>query len=169
MSWTSGALVERLPNGLTLVAQRDRSAPAVAVITHVLAGFFDEPDEWQGISHVLEHMFFKGTPRRGVGKIAQETKALGGYLNASTSYDRTLYYVVLPAENLSAALDIQADALRNATLDPAELARELRVIIEEAKRKLDSPGAVAGETLHELLYDHHRIRRRSEEHTSELQ
>jgi zinc protease len=159
MSWTSGACVERLPNGLTLVAQRDVSAPAVAVITHVRAGFFDEPDEWQGISHVLEHMFFKGTPRRGVGKIAQETKALGGYLNASTSYDRTLYYVVLPVGNLAAALDIQADALRNATLDPGELARELRVIIEEAKRKLDSPAAVAGETLHELLYDHHRIRR----------
>jgi zinc protease len=159
MTWTSGAVVERLPNGLNLVAQRDPSAPAVAVITHVRAGFFDEPDEWQGISHVLEHMFFKGTPRRAVGKIAQETKALGGYLNASTSYDRTLYYVVLPVENLAAALDIQADALRNATLDPAELARELRVIIEEAKRKLDSPGAVAGETLHELLYDHHRIRR----------
>jgi zinc protease len=168
MSWTSGALVERLPNGLTLVAQRDPSAPAVAVITHVRAGFFDEPDEWQGISHVLEHMFFKGTPRRGVGKIAQETKALGGYLNASTSYDRTLYYVVLPVENLAAAIDIQADALRNATLDPGELARELRVIIEEAKRKLDSPAAVAGETLHELLFDHHRIRRWRIGHEAQL-
>ncbi|HET7041858.1 MAG TPA: pitrilysin family protein [Gemmatimonadales bacterium] len=159
MTWTSGAVVERLPNGLTLVAQRDPAAPAVAVVTHVRAGFFDEPDEWQGISHVLEHMFFKGTARRGVGRIAQETKALGGYLNASTSYDRTLYYAVLPARNLAAALDIQSDALRAPALDPAELAKELRVIIEEAKRKLDSPGAVAGETLHELLYDQHRIRR----------
>ena len=159
MTWTTGALTERLANGLTLVAQRDPSAPAAAVITHVRAGFFDEPDEWQGISHVLEHMFFKGTARRGVGKIAQETKALGGYLNASTSYDRTMYYAVLPARNLGAAIDIQADALRNPALDPDELARELKVIIEEAKRKLDSPSAVAGETLHELLYDQHRIRR----------
>ncbi|HVX87950.1 MAG TPA: pitrilysin family protein, partial [Gemmatimonadales bacterium] len=159
MTWTTDALVERLPNGLTLVAQRDPSAPAAAVITHVRAGFFDEPDEWQGISHVLEHMFFKGTPRRGVGKIAQETKALGGYLNASTSYDRTLYYAVLPVRNLGAAIDIQADALRDPTLDGDELARELKVIIEEAKRKLDSPSAVAGETLYELLYDQHRIRR----------
>lgn len=159
MTWTTGALTERLSNGLTLVAQRDPAAPAVAVVTHVHAGFFDEPDEWQGISHVLEHMFFKGTSRRGVGRIAQETKALGGYLNASTSYDRTLYYAVLPARNLAAALDIQADALRHPTLEADELARELRVIIEEAKRKLDSPSAVAGETLHELLYDHHRIRR----------
>lgn len=159
MTWTTGALTERLPNGLTIVAQRDPSAPAAAIITHVRAGFFDEPDEWQGISHVLEHMFFKGTPRRGVGKIAQETKALGGYLNASTSYDRTMYYAVLPVRNLGAAIDIQADALRNPTLDGEELARELKVIIEEAKRKLDSPSAVAGETLHELLYDQHRIRR----------
>lgn len=159
MIWTTGALTERLPNGLTLVAQRDPAAPAVAVVTHVHAGFFDEPDEWQGISHVLEHMFFKGTSRRGVGRIAQETKALGGYLNASTSYDRTLYYAVLPARNLAAALDIQADALRHPTLEADELTRELRVIIEEAKRKLDSASAVAGETLHELLYDHHRIRR----------
>jgi zinc protease len=159
MTWTTGALTERLSNGLTLVAQRDPAAPAVAVVTHVHAGFFDEPDEWQGISHVLEHMFFKGTARRGVGRIAQETKALGGYLNASTSYDRTLYYAVLPARNLGAALDIQADALQDPSLDGAELARELRVIIEEAKRKLDSPGAVAGETLHELLFDQHRVRR----------
>ncbi len=159
MTWTTGALTERLSNGLTLVAQRDPAAPAVAIVTHVAAGFFDEPDAWQGISHVLEHMFFKGTARRGVGRIAQETKALGGYINASTSYDRTLYYAVLPVRNFASALDIQADALRDPTLDPDELARELRVIIEEAKRKLDSPSAVAGETLHELLYDQHRIRR----------
>src|SRR6478736_8201512 len=112
MTWTAGALSERLPNGLTLIAQRDPAAPAVAVVTHVRAGFFDEPDRWQGISHVLEHMFFKGTPTRGVGAVARETKGAGGYLNASTTYDRTEYYVVLPAANLAQALDIQADALR---------------------------------------------------------
>jgi zinc protease len=168
MPWTTGARTERLANGLTLVAQRDPSAPAVAVVTHVRAGFFDEPDEWQGISHVLEHMFFKGTPRRGVGRIAQETKALGGYLNASTSYDRTMYYVVLPARNLAGALDIQSDALRNATLDGGELARELQVIIEEAKRKLDSPSAVTGETLHALRFDRHRIRRWRIGHAEQL-
>jgi len=168
MTWTTGARTERLPNGLTLVAQSDPAAPAVAVVTHVRAGFFDEPDEWQGISHVLEHMFFKGTPRRAVGRIAQETKALGGYLNASTSYDRTMYYVVLPARNLEGALDIQSDALRHPTLDGGELARELQVIIEEAKRKLDSPGAVTGETLHELRFDRHRIRRWRIGHAEQL-
>jgi zinc protease len=158
-SWTAGVLREVLPNGLTLLAQRDGSAPAVAVVTHVKAGFFDEPDRWAGISHVLEHMFFKGTPTRAVGEVARQTKAAGGYLNAGTSYDYTTYYVTLPAAELGAALDIQADALQHALLDRDELARELRVIIQEAKRKLDSPGSVAHETLHELLFDRHRIRR----------
>lgn len=158
-SWTAGVAREVLPNGLTLLAQREPSAPAVAVVTHVKAGFFDEPDRWGGISHVLEHMFFKGTPTRGVGEVARQTKAAGGYLNAGTAYDYTTYYVTLPAGQLETALDIQADALQHATLDRDELARELQVIIQEAKRKLDSPGALAHETLHEVLFDRHRIRR----------
>jgi zinc protease len=157
--WTLGVRREVLPNGLTLLVQPDHSAPVVAVVTHVRAGFFDEPDRWTGISHVLEHMFFKGTPRRGVGAIARETKSAGGYLNASTTYDHTSYFTVLPASGLRAALDIQADALRNAAIDADELARELQVIIQEAKRKLDTPSAVAYETLHEVMFDRHRIRR----------
>ena len=158
-SWTAGVSKRVLANGLTSLVHPDPAAPAVAVVIHVKAGFFDEPDRWQGISHVLEHMFFKGTPTRGVGQIAAETKGLGGYLNASTSYDWTSYYVVLPADGFRAALAIQADALRNASIDAGELGRELKVIIEEAKRKLDSPAAVAHETLHEVLFDQHRIRR----------
>jgi zinc protease len=157
--WTAGVRKEVLPNGLTVLVQEERSAPVVAIVTYVKAGFFDEPDRWTGISHVLEHMFFKGTARRGVGAIARETKSAGGYLNASTSYDHTAYFTVLPASGLATALDIQADALRNALIDPTELARELQVIIEEAKRKLDTPSAVVHETLHEVMFDRHRIRR----------
>jgi len=158
-SWTSTVRREVLPNGLTVLVQSDPDSPAVAVVTHVRAGFFDEPDHWAGISHVLEHMFFKGTARRGPGDIAKETKAAGGYLNAGTGYDYTSYYTVLPATSLAAALDIQSDALRHAAIDPDELRRELQVIIEEARRKRDSPGAVAHETMHALLFDQHRIRR----------
>ncbi len=158
-AWTTGVRREVLPNGLTVLVQRDRSAPVAAVVTHVKAGFFDEPDEWAGISHVLEHMFFKGTPTRGVGQIAKETKAAGGYLNASTTYDHTSYFAVLPAARLREAVTIQADALMHASVNADELGRELQVIIQEAKRKLDHPGAVTHETLHEVMYDRHRIRR----------
>jgi zinc protease len=149
----------RLPNGLTVLVRRDASAPVVAIVTHVRAGYFDETDDVAGIAHVLEHMYFKGTPSRGVGEIAKETKAAGGYLNAGTIYDHTSYYTVLPASSVEQGLDIQADAYANSLIDAGELARELEVIIQEAKRKADNPGAVATETLYELLHDRHRIRR----------
>src|SRR3954468_14267796 len=148
-----------LANGLRVLVRRDASAPVVAIVTYVSAGYFDEADEIVGIAHVLEHMFFKGTPSRGVGAIAKQTKALGGYLNAGTIYDHTSYYTVLPSSAFAEGLDIQADAYARSLVDSEELRRELEVIIEEAKRKADNPGAVATETLYELLHDRHRMRR----------
>jgi zinc protease len=148
-----------LDNGLTVLVRQDRSAPVVAIVTYVKAGYFDESDDVVGIAHVLEHMYFKGTPTRGVGEIARQTKAVGGYLNAGTIYDHTSYYTVLPSSGFATGLDVQFDAYANSLIDADELARELEVIIQEAKRKSDNPGAVATETLYELLHDRHRIRR----------
>ena len=148
-----------LRNGLTLLVRRDETAPVVAIVTYVKAGYFDEPDDIVGIAHVLEHMFFKGTERRAVGAIAQETKASGGYLNAHTIYDHTSYYTVLPSRSFERGLEIQADAYAYSIIEANELANELEVIIQEAKRKEDNPPAVAVETLYELLHDTHRIRR----------
>ena len=148
-----------LPNGLTVLVQEDRSAPVVAIVTYVKAGYFDETDDQQGLSHALEHMFFKGTAKRGVGDLAKETKASGGFLNALTIYDHTAYYTVLPSSGFAQGLDIQADAYANSVIDSGELAKEMEVIIQEAKRKSDSPSAVATETLYELLHDTHRMRR----------
>lgn len=156
---TSGLRREILPNGVTLLVQRRRNAPAAALVTYLRAGFLDEPDPVAGVSHVLEHMIFKGTPLVGTGELARRTKALGGALNAYTAYDRTVYFATVPAANADGALALQSDAVRNASIDPEELRRELGVIIQEARRKLDSPSAVAGETLHELLFDQHRFRR----------
>ena len=155
------ASVERevLPNGLTVLLRRDDTAPVVAIVTHVKAGYFDETDDVVGIAHVLEHMYFKGTPTRGVGVIAKQTKASGGYLNASTIYDHTVYYTVLPSSGLVAGMEIQADAYANSVIDAGELGRELEVIIQEAKRKADNPPAVTTETLFEVLHDQHRMRR----------
>jgi zinc protease len=149
----------RLANGLTVLVRTDRAAPVVAIVTRVRAGYFDETDGVVGISHVLEHMYFKGTPTRGVGEIARETKARGGYLNAHTIYDHTSYETVLPSSGFERGLEIQADAYANSLIDADELARELEVIIQEAKRKLDSPGAVAMESLFALMHDRHRLRR----------
>src|SRR5205085_6191865 len=148
-----------LPNGLTVLIQEDHSAPIVTIVTYVKAGYFDETDPENGLAHALEHMFFKGTEKRGVGDIAKETKASGGYLNAHTIYDNTSYYTVLPSSSFAKGLEIQADAYANSVIDARELAREMEVIIQEAKRKADSTSAVATETLYELLYDAQRMRR----------
>ncbi len=155
----SSVLKTVLPNGLTVLLRRDTSAPVVAIVTHVKAGYFDETDDVSGIAHVLEHMFFKGTERRGVGEISKETKASGGYLNAHTIYDQTVYYTVLPSSGFAAGLEIQADAYANSVIDAAELSKELEVIIQEAKRKTDNPSAVSVETMFEILHDEHRMRR----------
>ena len=149
----------KLPNGLTVLVRRDASAPVVAINTHVKAGYFDETDDMVGIAHVLEHMYFKGTERRGVGEISKETKAAGGYLNAGTIYDYTNYYAVLPSSGFERGLEVQADAYANSIIDAGELAKELEVIIQEARRKADNPAAVAVETLFEVMHDKHRIRR----------
>jgi zinc protease len=148
-----------LTNGLRVLVREDRAQPVVAIVTHVKAGYFDEPEPLIGISHVLEHMYFKGTERRGAGEIARETKAAGGFLNAGTIYDHTSYYTVLPSSALEQGLDIQSDALLNSEIDEDELRRELLVIIQEARRKLDTPGAVAQEALYETMFDVHRMRR----------
>src|SRR6266566_4633337 len=113
-----------LKNGLTVIVREQHAVPLTSITTFVKTGYFDEDDRISGISHVIEHMFFKGTTKRPVGQIARETQGLGGYLNAYTYYDRTVYHTVVPAENTVKALDIQADALWRSTFDAAELKRE---------------------------------------------
>jgi len=149
----------KLDNGLTVLVKESHVSPIVAIFTYVKVGYFNEPDHLVGISHLMEHMYFKGTEKRGVGEIALETKALGGYLNASTIYDHTLYYTVLPNDRLAHGLDIQSDALLNPKFDPGELKKETEVVIEEVKRKWDMPSAVAREKLFELAFVKHRMQR----------
>jgi zinc protease len=148
-----------LKNGLTVIVQEQHAKPLTSVTTHVKAGYFDEEDRISGISHVIEHMFFKGTSKRPVGEIARETKALGGTLNAYTYYDRTVFYTIVPSANTTAALDIQADALWHSSFDGDELKREIEVVLQENNRKLDNPSALASEKLYGTAFTEHRMKR----------
>jgi len=157
---TSDVIRTRLPNGLTLLVKEIQALPVVAIDTWVKAGYFNEADDEVGISHVIEHMFFKGTRSRPrPDQIASEVKALGGELNAGTYYDFTHYYFALPSASFARGLEILSDALTDPLVDSGELSRELEAIIQEGKRKLDNPGAFAAERLYELAYRVHRIRR----------
>lgn len=130
-----------LDNGMQVLVNEDHFAPVVALQVWVKAGAADELDPEAGVAHVHEHMLFKGTSRRGVGEIAAEVEGSGGRINAWTSWDQTVYHLVLASRHAEQGLDILADAVRNSAFDPEELKRELGVVMEEYKRSQDMPGS----------------------------
>ena len=145
----------RLPNGLTVVIRENRSSPVVAVQVWVKAGSTTEPEERAGMSHILEHMAFKGTKRRGPGQIAREVEALGGEINAYTSFDQTVYHITISGRFLENALDILADTMDNSVFDPGELEREREVVLEELRMNEDDPGRVVWKALFREVYRVH--------------
>ena len=150
-------LVEKyvLGNGLTVVIRPNPSSPVVAVQAWVKAGSTTETEARAGMSHILEHMAFKGTKRRGPGEIAREVEAVGGEINAYTSFDQTVYHITLSGRFLENALDILADTLGNSVFDPAELSREREVILEEVRMNEDDPGRVVSKALFREAYKVH--------------
>jgi zinc protease len=149
----------QLPNGLRVVLQENHASKVVAFQAWVAVGSADEPPEIAGIAHVFEHMLFKGTARRGVGQIAHEVEAAGGEINAWTSFDQTVYHLVLASRFFDTGLDILADALQNSSFDPGELERELKVVLEEVKQGEDNPSRVATQALFGAAFSRHPYRR----------
>ncbi len=151
------SLIEKitLGNGLTVVLRENHSSSVVAVQVWVKAGSTTEPEERAGMSHILEHMAFKGTRRRGPGQIAQEVEALGGSINAYTSFDQTVYHITVSGRYLENALDILADTLGNSAFDAEELAREKEVVLEELRMYEDNPGRVNGKAMFREAYRVH--------------
>lgn len=148
-----------LPNGLTVILQEDHRAPVAAVQMWVKTGSGDETDPESGLSHVLEHMLFKGTRKRGVGEIGREIERAGGRINAFTSYDETVFHLIVPRENLAEGIDIISDAIRRSSFDPSELTKELEVVMEEVRRQEDMPEARLEKALFSTAYTVHPYRR----------
>lgn len=142
-----------LDNGLTIVLREDHSAPVVSAQAWCKSGSIDEgPWLGAGLSHVLEHMLFKGTTTRGAGRIDQEIQDAGGQMNAYTSFDRTVYYINVPNTGAQVALDILCDIMQNATLPADELVKEKQVILREMDMCQDDPGRRASRRLFESAY-----------------
>ncbi|HEY5996617.1 MAG TPA: pitrilysin family protein, partial [Candidatus Deferrimicrobiaceae bacterium] len=144
-----------LGNGMTVVIRENRSSPVVAVQVWVKAGSTTEPESRAGMSHILEHMAFKGTHRRGPGVMAREVEALGGEINAYTSFDQTVYHITISGRYLDNAMDILADTLADSLFDEGELKRELEVILEEVHMNEDDPGRVGSKALFRTAYRVH--------------
>ncbi|MBI4237896.1 MAG: insulinase family protein [Deltaproteobacteria bacterium] len=144
-----------LPNGLTVLLEENRSAPVISLNLLVKVGSAMETAPEAGICHFIEHMLFKGTPTRPVGRIARDVEAAGGEINAYTSFDHTVYYINMASRYADEGLKILADAVQHPLFDAREVEREAEVICEEIRRGLDNPQHVLMEHLFAGAYGTH--------------
>ncbi|MBC8002429.1 MAG: insulinase family protein [Opitutaceae bacterium] len=149
----AGVHMSTLHNGLTIIVQEDRSAPVVSAQAWCQTGSIHE-GKWlgAGLSHVLEHMLFKGTSTRGAGRIDQEVQDAGGSMNAYTSFDRTVYHIDAPNTGARVAIDVLCDIMLHATIPADELVKELDVIRREMDMGQDDPGRRSSRRLFETAY-----------------
>jgi len=145
----------RLSNGLTVVFEEQHAAPVAAFQIWIRAGGSDEREDQAGLAHLHEHMLFKGSSKRGPGELARDLEARGGEVNAWTSFDETVYHVVLASRFAREGLEALCDAVRTPTFDPDELSREIEVVCEEIKRSEDSPARRASRQLFSNAFHAH--------------
>lgn len=151
--------VSTLRNGMRIVSDSMESVETVSVGVWVEVGTRHEHPDVNGISHLLEHMAFKGTRRRSAREIAEEIETVGGHLNAYTSRENTAYYAKVLKEDLPLAIDVLADILQHATMDPDELSRERAVIVQEIMQTNDTPDDVIFDHFQEVAFPNQALGR----------
>jgi zinc protease len=151
--------IRELSNGLNVLVQPDFTAPVVSIQFWCATGSIHEtPWLGAGLSHLLEHLMFKGTPTRGNSQMAQQIQDLGGHLNAYTSFDRTVYHVDLPSDNALQALEILGDAVFNSTIPADEYEKEMEVIRREFAMGRDNPDSELGKLIFQTAFIRHPYR-----------
>ena len=148
-----------LPNGLDVIVQEDHSNPLACVQLWVRAGSVNE-EQWTGagLAHLVEHMLFKGTEQRTAAQISQSIQERGGYVNAFTSFNRTVYWIDGLSDEVEAYLDVLADMARRSRFDADDLAREMDVIRREMSMYDDDPSSVMQELLQATAFRRHPLK-----------
>lgn len=151
--------IHSLPNGLQVLLKEDNQAPVVSLQVWVRTGSIHE-DKWlgAGLSHLLEHMLFNGTTRRQGHEISAEVQAAGGYINAYTSFDRTVYWIDTPPDGVETCLDVLGDMVFHSVLKEEDFLKELDVIRREMAMGDDSPGQVVGKMMFSAAFQAHPCR-----------
>src|SRR5258706_2260484 len=154
-SLPSGVTLTTLESGLVIIVREDRSAPVVSAQAWAMAGSIHE-GKWlgAGLSHVLEHMLFKGTTTRPGSRIDQEVQEAGGYMSASTGFAGTVYHIDVPNPGGTTGIDILCDIMQHGSLPPDDLAKDLERIRREMDMGQDDPGRRSGRRLFETAYTH---------------
>jgi predicted Zn-dependent peptidase len=151
--------VTRLKSGLVVITETMPHLHSASLGVWVGSGSRDEQFDEHGISHLLEHMAFKGTSRRSARQIAEEIEAVGGDLNAATSVETTAYYARVLKHDVPLALDVLSDILSDPTFDPEELRREQNVIVQEIGAAEDTPDDLVFDLLQSTAFPHQAVGR----------
>jgi zinc protease len=148
----AGVSVERLSSGMEVVLLQNRSTPMICSSVVVKAGVMYETPELNGASHMLEHLLFNGTKNRTQEQLYDEVDFYGGYNNATTRADHTLFEMLMPAEHIAHGLEIQADMLFNSTLPPEKLEKERGIVMEEIGKDEDDPSYTVDNFFDRIFY-----------------
>src|SRR5450755_4315014 len=148
-----------LPNGVRVVTERMPHVRSISVGVWIGTGSREETREETGISHFIEHMLFKGTKNRSAEQIARSVDSIGGGLDAFTSKELVSYNVKVLDEHLPVAFDIVSDLVRHPRFDPADIAKEKGVVMEELKMEVDSPEYLIHEIFASNLWKGHSLGR----------
>src|SRR5213080_5161405 len=152
--------VRALPGGARLVTESMPERHSTSVVFMFGGGSRLEDDRLAGVSHFIEHLFFKGTQRRPTSKeIADAIEGVGGFINASTDKELTAYWARVPSEHTELGLDVLFDIVANSRLDPADVERERMVILEELRMYQDQPQDYVQNLFEELIWPGHPLGR----------
>lgn len=144
--------VQRLENGFEALLLPSSGTGLVEIQFWVAVGSLNELPEERGLAHFVEHMVFKGTKTMVVGEASQRIEAMGGEVNAHTSFDHTVYHAEIMAPSAADGITVLADMILNPTFDPHEFNSEKEVILEEIKRAEDDPGSLVGRRVFEAAF-----------------
>src|SRR3954449_10015510 len=148
---------EMLPNGLTVITEEMQHIRSISVGIWVKTGSRDEDPKWNGISHFIEHMVFKGTENRSAEDIARQVDSIGGNMDAFTAKECVCFNVKVLDEHLPIALDVLSDLVLRPVFDTSDIARERGVILEEIKMDEDNPDYLVHEIFTQNFWKDHPL------------
>ncbi|MFC1889234.1 M16 family metallopeptidase [Thermodesulfobacteriota bacterium] len=148
-----------LDNGVRIVSEKMRSVQSISIGIWVEAGSRDESDPQGGVSHLIEHLLFKGTEKRSALDISKEIESVGGYINAGTDRENTCYYIKAPSAHRQVAVDILFDIYLHSRFDPEEVERERQVVLQEVRMTDDSPEELIHDNFQRAMWGEHPIGR----------
>src|ERR1700740_2366446 len=146
-----------LPNGLTVISEEMKHIRSVSIGIWIKSGSRDEEPQWNGLSHFIEHMVFKGTKNRSAEAIARQVDSIGGNLDAFTAKECVCFNIKVLDEHLPIALEVLSDLVLNPVFANDDIVRERRVILEEIKMDEDSPEYLVHEIFTQNFWKDHAL------------